>query len=289
MDKECKECLINSFTSLLSEKISDKTVLTDLNNKIISYVSNIDSNIITPEVAREIHHLIYKSIPVDDLYKREKKMSNDIALSFYDRLKEMISKSDNPFDTALRLSIAGNIMDFAACPEFFSDSNSYLQDTVSKALSVNFTIDDSMVLKEQLAGSETLLYIGDNAGEIVFDRLFLETINHADVYYAVRDKPVLNDATKEDAYYTGINDVAKIISNGYDAPSTIIEKASEEFLAIYNKADLVISKGQGNFEGLMYNSREDLFFLLVVKCSIIADRIGVNKGDFIVMKNQKRK
>ncbi len=286
MDKECKQCLIDSFDNLLSEKIPNKNLKTELSNKINNYVTGINYEIITPEVAREIHHLIYKYLPDKDLYKAEKKKSNDIALSYYDRLKEMISRSDNPFNKALRLSIAGNIMDFAACPEFFTDSDKNLQDTINKATSVDFAIDDSLMLKEQLTTSKTLLYIGDNAGEIVFDRLFLETINHSDVYYVVRDKPVLNDATLEDANYTGINNVAEIITNGYDAPSTIIEKASEEFINIYNRADLIISKGQGNLEGLMHNTREDLYFLLVVKCEIIAGKIGVNKGDFITMRNK---
>lgn len=287
MEQECQECLINSFKNLLSEKISDIILRDELNNKIKDYVSNINSTIITPEVARDLHHIIYKSIPGNDLYKDEKKQSNDIALSYYPGLKELISGSGNPFDTALRLSIAGNIMDFAACPEFFTDSNTYLNNTVKKALSVDFAIDDSVTLKNHLAVTKTLLFIGDNAGEIVFDRLFLETINHPDVYYAVRDKPVLNDATREDAQYSGIINTAKVITNGYDAPSTIIEKASDEFLYVYDKADIIISKGQGNFEGLMYNKREDLYFLLVVKCEIIARKIGVKKGDFVTLKNIK--
>ncbi len=288
MDNKCKECLINSFNNLLSEKVSDTIVRDELNNKIKSYIAGINSEIITPEVAREIHHLIYKSIPDNDLYQSEKKLSNDIALSYYISLKEMISESGDPFDTALRLSIAGNIMDFAACPEFFTDSHTYLKNTIKKALSVDFAVNDSIKLKEQLADSKMLLFIGDNAGEIVFDRLFLETINHPDVYYVVRDKAVLNDATLEDAYYSGINNIAKVITNGYDAPSTIIEKASQEFLNVYNDADLIISKGQGNYEGLIFNNREDLYFLLVVKCDIIAKNIGVEKGDFVTMKNIKK-
>jgi uncharacterized protein with ATP-grasp and redox domains len=197
----------------------------------------------------------------------------------------MVLKSDNPFDTALRLSIAGNIMDFAACPEFFADTTNYFNHTIERVLTATITIDDSKELQKRLARSKTLLFIGDNAGEIVLDKLFLDTVNHPDVYYAVREKPILNDATIYDAYYSGMNAEAKIISSGYDAPSTIMGKSSDKFLSIFNGADLVISKGQGNLEGLINYKRSDLFFLLMVKCDVIARLLNVRKGDFVVQRN----
>jgi uncharacterized protein with ATP-grasp and redox domains len=178
-------------------------------------------------------------------------------------------------------------MDYAACPEFFINSEQYFDKIINEVLIAEFAIDNSKELEEEIRNSKTLLLLGDNAGEIVMDKLLLETIGHPNVFYAVRDKPVINDVTAEDAYYTGINTLATIISNGYDAPSTIIEKASVEFLAVYNNADLIISKGQGNFEGLSSNTREDLFFLLIVKCDVIARLLGVKKGDYVVKKNTR--
>jgi uncharacterized protein with ATP-grasp and redox domains len=178
-------------------------------------------------------------------------------------------------------------MDFAACPEFFINSEQYLKNIINEVLTADFAIDDSQELENRIKCSKTILFLGDNAGEIVFDKLLIETINHPNVYYAVRGKPVINDVTVDDASYVGIDKIAKVISNGYDAPSTIIEKASKEFKRIYNDADLIISKGQGNLEGLINNTRNDLYFLLMVKCDVIARLLGVKKGDYIAKKNNR--
>lgn len=278
---------MESFEKLLEEKVSDHNIKCGLFEDINKYINNVNSDIKAPEVARELNNMLTETLNIPDLHKAEKQKSNDIALRQYARYKDIVSKAVNPFDIALRISIAGNIMDFAACPEFFTNSEQYLDDTINEVLTTDFVIDDSKELEESIKSSNTLLYLGDNAGEIVLDKLLIETINHPNIYYAVRDKPVINDVTIDDAYYVGINAYAKIISNGYDAPSTIIEKASKEFTGIYNNADLIISKGQGNLEGLINNTREDLYFLLMVKCDIIAKLLSVKKGDYIVKKNNK--
>jgi damage-control phosphatase, subfamily I len=109
----------------------------------------------------------------------------------------------------------------------------------------------SSELKEALSTAKTVLYLGDNAGEIVLDKLFIETLMHPNLYLAVRGAPVINDATLDDAQYVGIDTVADVISNGYDAPSTIVDGCSPQFQELFNKADVIISKGQGNLEGLL--------------------------------------
>jgi uncharacterized protein with ATP-grasp and redox domains len=285
MDNECKLCMIKSFEKILAEKSAGNKIKDELLRKISDYVYGVNSELITPEAAREINRMLTETLDIYDLHKEEKLRSNNIALSHYSRFRELVLKSANPFDAALRLSIAGNIMDYAACPEFFVNSEQYFDKIINEAMTAEFAIDNSKELEEKIRNSKTLLLLGDNAGEIVMDKLLLETIGHPNVFYAVRDKPVINDVTAEDACYTGINTLARIISNGYDAPSTIIEKASVEFLAVYDNADLIISKGQGNFEGLASNTREDLFFLLIVKCDVIARLLGVKKGDYVVKKN----
>ena len=121
-----------------------------------------------------------------------------------------------------------------------------------KLLNSEFAIDHSKQLKKAIEKAETVLYLGDNAGEIVFDKLFIETIKHPNLTYVVRGGPVINDATMEDAEYIGMKDIANVISSGYDAPSTILNKSSKEFQKYFQKADLIISKGQGNLEGLLY-------------------------------------
>jgi hypothetical protein len=154
--------------------------------------------------------------------------------------------------------------------------------TITKVLSSDFAIDHSIILKQRIKEAKRILYLGDNAGEIVFDKLFIETIMHPDLVFAVKDAPVLNDVTIQDAKEVGMYEVADVISNGYDASSTLLEKCSKEFLDVYRSADLIISKGQGNLEGLIDEKDPRIFFLFMVKCDVIAERVGVEKGSFVV-------
>lgn len=130
------------------------------------------------------------------------------------------------------------------------------------------------------------MYLGDNCGEIVLDKLFLETISHSNVWFAVRETPVLNDATEKEAREVGIHHVAKIISNGDDAPSTLLHRMSPQFKKTCRQADLIISKGMGNYEGLMFETDPRLFFLLMVKCPVIGQKISAEKGEFVVKRSQ---
>lgn len=150
-----------------------------------------------------------------------------------------------------------------------------------KVMDRDFAINHVVNLKQRLKEAETVLYLGDNAGEIVFDKLFIETINHPNLWYAVRGAPVINDTTIDDAFYVQMDDVAHITVNGYDAPSTILDRCSAAFQDLFEKVDLVISKGQGNLEGLIEVEKSALFFLLMVKCDVIADVLGVDKGGFV--------
>jgi uncharacterized protein with ATP-grasp and redox domains len=208
-----------------------------------------------------------------------KRQSNDLILAMYPNLKKQVFQSDNPFDTALRLAIAGNIIDFA------TGDNFDIQATIEKVLHSDFAIDHSAELKQALSKAKKVLYLGDNSGEIVFDKIFVENIMHPNLYYAVRGAPVINDATMDDAKYVGMDTVADVISNGYDAPSTIVEHCSTEFKEVFNRADVIISKGQGNLEGLWDITDKKIYFLLMVKCDVIADALKVKKGDFVVKKN----
>lgn len=232
----------------------------------------------TPLFARELHkHLKYLTNNSDP-YKKAKQQSNDLILGMYLSLKLQVKKSATPWETALRMAIAGNIIDFAVTEKY------NISETINEVLNSEFAIDDSKLLLNELKEAKTVLYLGDNNGEIVLDKLFIETINHPNLIYAVRDVPIINDATLEDAIYVGLDKIVTVISNGYDAPSTLLDKCSDEFLDIYNKADVIISKGQGNLEGLQNNTTGNIYFLLMVKCDVIAESLKVKKGDFVIKK-----
>ncbi len=230
----------------------------------------------TPEIQRKLSLRFNLISGVADPFAEEKAESNRVALELYAEWKPKVTVSIHPFELALRLSIAGNIMDYGA-------NNSFdIHQTIEHVNSADFAIDHTNLLFQAIKHAKKILYLGDNAGEIVFDKLFLETIGHPGVTFAVRGGIALNDATVVDAEAIGIDSVARVISNGFDAPSTVLAQSSAEFLSVYHSADLIISKGQGNLEGLLYEKDPRIFFLLMVKCEVMAELLNVKKGSFVV-------
>ena len=233
-----------------------------------------------PEMAHEVHKLVRRLTKEKDPYKGVKKESNDLVLKLYPELKRKIEKSEDPLRTAIRLAIAGNIIDFGALREF------NLEKAIREVLEKEFAIDDYEKLKEKLKNSKTLLYFADNAGEIGFDRLLVETMlkekSFERISFVVKGGPIINDATLEDAVYIGLNDLPNVefltVSNG--DPGTGPERSSQEVRRWIEKHDLVISKGQGNYEGL--SELNGIFFMLMAKCHIIASDLNVNEKDIVL-------
>lgn len=221
---------------------------------------------------------IYKSIReitgINDPYKSIKNQSISEAKELYPSLKEKIEKSSNPLLTAIRVAIAGNVIDFGVSNDF------NLKKDLERILYQDFAILDIEKFENQLKKAKNILYLGDNAGESVFDKLLIETIN-LPTTYAVREVPVINDVVIEDAINSDLDKVAKIISSGSPAPGTILELCSPEFMKIYNSADIIISKGQGNYEGLS-DAKRSIFFLLKAKCPVIARDLNVKLNDIIL-------
>ncbi|MDD2278494.1 MAG: ARMT1-like domain-containing protein [Bacteroidales bacterium] len=275
VDERCVKCFLKTYKRLFEKfNVNERDQRFFLS--FFDHVINGNYTNFAPEIQRNLNKTFCRLIGVDDPFSDEKEDNNRVALELYDKWKPRVIESNNPFNLALRLAIAGNIMDYGANSDFD------IHKTINSVLDSSFAIDKSKELKQQLLNAEQVLYLGDNAGEIVFDRLFIETIMHGNITYAVKGGPVLNDVTIDDSIQIGMHYAADVISNGYDAPSTILERCSDEFLRIYNSADLIISKGQGNMEGLLDNNDPRIFFLLMVKCDLIAETLGVKKGDFVV-------
>lgn len=281
-DYRCFYCFSRAFERLLNKENISKEEKFSFTQDMIKLYQNSINNFCAPVFARELYSLLRGYTFNPDPYKQEKKENNDLALSLAPFLEETIGISPDPFNTALRLSIAGNIIDFAASENFD------LHAAIEKVLSSDFAIDHSLLLKKKIMNAKLVLYLGDNAGEIVFDKYFIRAINHKNLVYVVRGGPVINDATLEDAAYTGMDKEVKIISNGYDAPSTIPSLSGGEFQEYFRKADVIISKGQGNLEGLIPLNDTRIFFLLMAKCDVMAEFLNVEKGSFVVI-NQKGK
>jgi damage-control phosphatase, subfamily I len=212
-----------------------------------------------------------------------KKESNVIALQFVDEFRNKIRNSAKPLQDAVKIAAAGNIIDFGAKQHGSLDVEKELS-TISER---TFGCFDFAELSRRLLLAEKLLYICDNAGEIVFDRLFIEEIrrSHPDleVVCAVRAMPIINDAVLSDASESGLQEVAVVISSGSVYPGTLLDETSEEFRRLFDNADVIISKGQGNFETLLDVADERLFFILRIKCDQMAKLSGVAKGELVLM------
>jgi uncharacterized protein with ATP-grasp and redox domains len=231
-------------------------------------------------MAHEIHKIVRNFIKEKDPYEKVKKESNDLVLKIYPELKIKVETNKDPLITAIRLAIAGNIIDYGALEEF------NIRQMIKAVLKEKFSIDDYKKFRQNLKNAQTLLFFADNAGEIVFDKLLLETIlkkkELQKIRFVVKGGPIINDAIIHDTVYVGLNTLPNIefltISNG--EPGTGPPRDSEIVKKWIEEHDLVISKGQGNYEGLSeYNN---IFFLLIAKCPVIAFDLGVKKFDMVL-------
>jgi uncharacterized protein with ATP-grasp and redox domains len=257
----------------------DERVQRKVLDSVFSVLSNISVHTTPVEIAHLVH-LRVKSITGDyDPYKEAKKRQNELALRYEGTLSTQIAEMSNPLKAAMMFSAAGNAIDLAPnCPT--PDIYKRYVEMISKG----FAWDDYDLFLKKLARSKSLLYLGDNAGEIVWDKLLIEELlDHfnMEITYAVRGLPILNDVTMEDAHFVGLDKVVKVVSNGFDAPGILLDRCSEGFLKHYKTSDLILSKGQGNYESLS-EERRPVFFLLNVKCSVIAEDIHCSVGDLVL-------
>ncbi len=227
-----------------------------------------------PEMAYRIHRMIRDQLGNGDPYRAAKEASTRQALEFYDQLKSVVAGADDPLRTAMSLSIAGNIIDLG----FNHDYD--LAGTIDRVQHEPFAIDHLDRFRQALADNGQLLYIGDNAGETVFDRILIETLP-VPVTYVVRGGPIINDATYEDALAAGLDQVATIIDSGARVPGTLLHRCSPEFRKRFANAPIILAKGQGNYESLS-QSGAPVFFALQAKCSVIAGDLGVPIGSFVL-------
>jgi uncharacterized protein with ATP-grasp and redox domains len=275
MHKDCIQCHRRNIVKLVEKhKKSDPE-----KNEILKHLNQtIDNNLQCSNVflSTIVHRQASQLLHSDDFYQQEKDWANRLLLAKYDKWQQVVKQSKSPLQAALKLAIIGNIIDYGAhsVPE---DIEQYINDKFKASL----TLDHSRQLFEAIPKAKSILYLADNAGEIIFDKLLIETINHPNVTVAVRGKAIINDVTLREAQSIGLPNISKVISNGFDAPSTLLNYCSEEFKIAFQSADLIISKGQGNYEGLIEMDDPRLYFLLTAKCDYIAKLLKVKKGDLV--------
>jgi uncharacterized protein with ATP-grasp and redox domains len=276
---DCYPCFFTQAIKTSRMITADEKKIWQILNEVSLSLPEIPLGATPPEIGREVYRIISKRTGINDPYRKIKEECTRQALSLYPELKKLTNSAEDRLITAVRISIAGNIIDFGAKFDFD------LKKDINTILAQDFSINHYREFCEALDKARKVLYLADNAGETVFDRILIEEINKP-VIYVVRAHPVINDATRKDALLAGIDKVAEIVSSGCDAPGNILKFCSDEFLNIYRSADLIISKGQGNYEGLSDENRP-IFFLLRAKCHVIARDIGINEGGIVLMKAAK--
>jgi len=277
---ECIPCLIRHSFDISSgtQRPEDRERFI---REVLSWIAGIDYSVLPPLAAREIYGMLRRITGIADPFAEIKEQSNRMALAMYGPLKETILSSMDPFDAALRIALAGNLIDYGRSRADGLEMNRVIE----HFLGTDFASDHREKLRQSISEAGSILYILDNSGEIVFDRLFVEQIGPERVTCAVRSAPVINDVTMKDAEQTGLTSVCTVISSGSEASGTPIDICSEEFREIFHSADVVIAKGQGNFESLHHEDRE-VFHLFVAKCPVIARVLGVEEGSALACLNQ---
>jgi len=274
---DCIPCFIRQTLEAVRFASSDKNVHELVLREVLKAVSSMDLEKSPPVMGQYIHRIIRKYSGSSDPYRSVKKRFNSYALELYPELKGIIESSANRFETGVRLAIAGNIIDFGVNAEVN-------QKVVNKNIELSLSeplFGDMECFQEAVNSAKKILYLGDNTGEIVFDRLLIEQLPKKSVTFAVRGRPILNDATMADAVDTGMRDFVTVIDNGSDAPGTVIKECSDPFKRFFHGADIIIAKGQGNFETLS-DTDKTIFFLLKAKCAVVAQHIGCSVGDSVI-------
>lgn len=279
---QCIPCFIQQAHDALQLIESDESQTHQTLQRVLQEAACFSSERTPPEMAQITHRIIREETGRTDPYEKIKRRSTELALRMEDEVRAVIEGSIDPFKMALRFSIAGNILDFARTSNWNQlDLSNFIEETRLHPL------DDAAVeqLRKAVRRAGSILFLGDNAGETVFDRLLIERFSGADIFYAVKSTPVINDATRADAQSAGLHNVAELIENGSDAPGTLLDDCNASFRWLFNEAGLVMAKGQANYETLS-NASRPVFFLTQVKCEVIGRDIGEPVGSWIIREHK---
>ena len=277
---DCIPCFIKQSLEAARLATDDIVIHEKVLKQVMKHLQNISFEDMPPEISREVHHIIRNITGVNDPYKKVKDQSNEMAKKLLPHLNKLIDEADDPLLMRIKLAIVGNVIDFGTSNRF------NVEDMIDKIVKQDFITDAYPRFKQVLNQSETVLYLADNAGEIFFDKLLLDEISKhvKEIILVVKTHPIINDALMEDAEKAGIHKIAKIIQGDKNqdrsTPGIIPKYASNEFKQYFKNADMVISKGQGNYESFSDCNRE-IFFLLMIKCPLLAEDIGEELASFV--------
>lgn len=277
---ECLPCYIRQALEAARMVTDDRKLQEKILREALVAASKFETNEIGILTQAKIQKIIKKLSPKIDPYKKAKQMFNKICLNISEELEEKIKKSKNQFETSLRIALAGNIIDFG---QGININKKIIKKAIEESFSQQLDEQKIKLLKYNIKDAKKILFIGDNAGEIVFDKLFLKHLPKNKITYVVRGGPALNDATMEDAEMVSMTDIVRVITTGLNMTAAILPLCSKNFLKEYSNSDFIIAKGQGNYEALS-DENKNIFFLLKIKCEVIARNFNgrYKVGDIVV-------
>jgi len=281
---KCLPCVVNQVIKVAN--ITGITKKEELLREVFTYLSKMNFDETTPEIIGEIFDMIKRHTKNPDPYKETRNYYNTLFMELLPEFERKIEQAENSFMLAVRYAIVGNIIDFNPIHNTLLED---IYDCFEKMEQLELAINDSHALIKDISNAGTLLYLGDNCGEICMDKILLKKIKELNpnvkLLFGVRGKPVVNDSISEDAYSIGIDEYAEIIDNGDGSLGTVLNRTSPAFKEVYNKADVVIVKGQANY-GCLSEENKNIYFLLMTKCDVIANDIGVEEKKMICMNNK---
>jgi len=280
---DCFPCFVRQALDAARFATDDEQIHTRVVQEVLHLATRMDTHQPPPVIGQQVHRLIRKISGQEDPYYEQKHRSNELALRLYGELEQDVAGAAEPLEAAVRLAIAGNILDFGV-----NSSLEYAQAerVINAALDAEFDGCELSAFSDAVAQARDILYLGDNAGEVVFDRVLIERLPYDKVTFVVKGSPVINDATMADAEAAGLTDLVEVITNGSDGPGTILETCSPRFRERFGQADLIIAKGQGNYESLSAVDKS-MFFILKAKCPVIARDLDCTIGEMILRRNAK--
>lgn len=283
---DCLPCYLKQTLQVARLATPNLSAQRDILDTIARLLPQLDLDVSPPENAILVYDTIANLSGDKDPFASLKQTSNRLGKSLQHQVRQIIAASDDPLYTACLYSVAGNIIDYGSLHEFNPE------EVIHSCRQRQFSVNDYALFRAKLNHATSLLYLGDNSGEIVFDALVVEQLKKQfpklNITFVVKQRPIINDALMEDALECGLPDLCTVIDNGTGCPGSPLNQCSKEFRAYFNNADLIISKGQGNFETL--SEQKGLYFLLICKCAIVGHHLqelsgsDIELGDFIFFK-----
>lgn len=273
---ECYPCFLKQTVRALTQNSGDGAPQREIIGRVLDLIKSADTSRTPAHLTSHLHRIVREGLGHDP-FSRVKREYNGVALQLLPELREKVRLSRDPLHTAARLAIAGNIIDFGIFSTFD------IEGSIRRALDETIAADDYPYFRHAVSGADSVLYLLDNAGEIVFDMLLIEQLvsMKKEVKAVVKGAPVINDVTWEDALQTGLTDICEVMDNGSDAVGTILELTSPDFQEAFGRSDLIISKGQANFETVPVNDKK-VFYLFQSKCDVVSRELGLETGAMLL-------